>query len=223
MTSRSFRFGPGFLAGLALAISPLASAATYQLDDGIAAAAVKIGSGSSGVLVNQFTAVAGSETITGIEFVWGTASGEDMSNAPFNLVVYRDPNNDGEFNDAVLIYSEAAQLPSLVTNDPVAYHFVSGITFNPGDVFYVGYEEFADSLISIATDAAGGTESWVAWTGTNPATAGSIGRVSSFAPSFARDSMIRALSAPIPEPAAASALTGGLALGGILLRRRRRG
>jgi hypothetical protein len=120
------------------------------------------------------------------------------------------------FNDAVLIHSQAAQLPAVVTDDPVNYNFVSGITFNSGDVFYVGYEDLGGSLISIGRDAAGGSQSWVAWAGTNPAAAGTVALVSSSGTGFAKDFMIRATTAPLPEPASASALAGGLALAGLL-------
>ncbi len=220
------RLGRDYFAGLSivlgLASASLASAAAYQLDDGVTVGSVQLGGSFNGVLVNQFTAQPGSLTITGIEFVW-VAVGGSMNNAAFNLLVYSDPTNDGIFNDAILIHSEAAQAPAEVTTAPVAYHFTSGITFNPGDVFFVGYEEFADSPISIGLDAAGGTQSWVAWTGTNPATAGTIGTLSTFGPNFTKDFMIRAITtAPIPEPATASALAGSLALAGVLLRRRRR-
>jgi hypothetical protein len=66
------------------------------------------------------------------------------------------------FNDAVLIHSQAAQLPAVVTDDPVNYNFLSGTTFSSGDVFYVGYEHLAAaSFRSVATRPAARKVGWL--------------------------------------------------------------
>lgn len=213
----------GLLAAAFLSVTPLAFA-NYQLDDGIPGpTGVKIG--APGVLVNQFTAVSGELTITGIELVFDTLD-PLAAGAPLNLLVYSDPNNDGLFNDAVLIHSQPGFLPEVLSSAPVTYSFVSGITFNPGDVFYVGYEEFADSKISISRDTAGGTRSWASFGGINPVNptqATTVASFASFGSPFAQDAMIRAVStAAVPEPASSAALAGAILLGGAALRRGKR-
>jgi hypothetical protein len=217
--------GVGVLAGLVIGSGSAAYAATYQLDDGTAVGAVSIGAGTNGVLVNSFTTQSGFETIFGIEMVFSPAGNvqDDFANEAFNLVVYSDPNNDGDFHDAVLLYSQEVFVPTTVTTAPATYSFVSGITFDAGDVFYVGYEEPANSKIQVATDGSGGFNSWAAWAGTNPVEAGMVGRFSSFGSGFTRDMMLRAVTtAPIPEPGSSAALLGGVVMAGMLVRRRRR-
>ena len=140
--------------------------------------------------------------------------------------MYSDPNNDGVFNDAVWIHSQPGFLPDVLSSAPVTYSFVSGITFNPGEVFYVGYEEFSESKIAVARDTAGGTRSWAAFGGSapfNPAQAPNVATFATYGASFAKDAMIRAVSvAAVPEPASSAALAGAILLGGAALRRRKR-
>ena len=223
LASQSRRSRLGLLAAAALTLAPLASA-KYQLDDGIPyVSAVKVG--SHGVLVNQFTAVDGELTITGIEIVFDSGD-PAAAGAPINLLVYSDPTNDGGFSDAVLVHSQPGFLPDELSSDPVTYSFVSGITFNPGDVFYVGYEEFAGGAVAVLRDTSGGTRSWVAFGGSNPvnpAQAVTVAPFASFGDGFAMDAMIRAVGvASVPEPASSAALAGAILLGGAALRRKRR-
>jgi hypothetical protein len=201
-----------------IALTPLFSA-SYQLDSGISTGNAKIG--ESGVLVNQFTAVAGQETIIGLEIAF--LDNPESASQMLNLVVYSDPNNDAIFNDAVLIYSQLASLPAVPTSAPQTFNFVTGVTFTPGDVFYVGYQELPATNYFVLLDEAGGTRSWAHFGGgspTDPSSGGTTGRFPDFGGTFAKDALIRAIA--IPEPASASALAGAAMLVGVALRRRRR-
>ncbi len=212
-------FVPAFLLAAVTAVAD--EVTPYRFDDGTATNA--FGIGANGVLVNEFTTQLGFETVYGLEIVFGQGAAD-----PFNLVVYSDPNNDGNFSDAAEPkYLQPAVRPALEsgTYETVVYNFVSGVSFAPGEVFYVGVEELVSGgyNIGVAFDVEGGGRTWVAFDGNVPADAGTVAPLTSF-PGFANDAMIRALVAPvaIPEPATFAALGGLVALGLAGGRRRRR-
>lgn len=204
-----------FLASLSLA--------DYQLDNDVAWGDIRLSYPS--VIVNRFTVLAGQETITGVEILF---DGYQTSGQPLNLVVYSDPNNDSIFSDAVLIYSQAGFLPEVPTTDPQRFHFVTGITFNPGDVFYIGYEQLAETSYNVRLDSSypgGGARTWFSFGGLSPTDPTDGGTTTTFAAQgIYQNAMIRALApSAIPEPASASTLAGAAILIGTGLRRRRRG
>ena len=73
--------------------------AFYQVDDGTMETGIGLGAEGDLLWLNCFDAVAGQQLITSIDVAWG-----NMTNGkPASVLVYEDPNNDGNPTDAVLL------------------------------------------------------------------------------------------------------------------------
>jgi len=93
----------------------------YALDDG--GAETSIGGVVGDILwLNAFTAVAGSEKITEIHVAWGRTPATELgpSNvpnfAPCSVILYEDPNDDGDPSDAVFLTSTATTVQNVDTD-----------------------------------------------------------------------------------------------------------
>jgi subtilisin family serine protease len=72
----------------------------YTIDDGTAEDSIGLTNGGDVMWFNQFNAVAGFETINSIAVAWGQIP---ANNQPTKLLIYEDPNDDGNPSDAVLL------------------------------------------------------------------------------------------------------------------------
>lgn len=89
----------GFIAAFNAPSSALA-AVSYLVDDGTITHSVGVGApGGDLIALNRFTTQVGGEDITNIQINWtGIANGTNAT-----LVIYDDPNDDGNPNDLVLL------------------------------------------------------------------------------------------------------------------------
>jgi hypothetical protein len=71
----------------------------YKIDDGTAENSIGLTNGGDLIWLNQFTVAPGFQTITSIALAWGQVP----TGLPTKLLVYEDPNDDGNPNDAVLL------------------------------------------------------------------------------------------------------------------------
>ncbi len=136
-----------FFATLIAAV-PNATAATYQLDDGTVSAS-GFGLGHFGtftsVWLNAFQVAPGMETITGVSIMFGAApigDGQPANGTPINVLLYTDPNNDGNPLDGVLQRQVAGTIQVADTGTFVDFSLTS-ITLTPGAWFYVGMSQAA--------------------------------------------------------------------------------
>ncbi|MEM9480438.1 MAG: hypothetical protein AAGA58_12365 [Verrucomicrobiota bacterium] len=187
-----------------------AEAFTYSLDDGTVTGSLSIGVGTEGYMLNAFQVVPGQTIVTAAEFAFGVHDG-----ASFDIVLFRDGNNDGDPTDATLVSQDTVAKPaSGATGVFTSFAFSTPGTFTAGDWFFVGAFEPTNTTLTINYDAAGGLSSWVSFPG---AAFPSAGLDTSPNLGFPNDFMIRATA--IPEPT--TALLGLVALP-LALRRRRK-
>lgn len=209
----SFRFW--FFSGV-LAVSAVSSAADYQLDDGTGE--FSTASSSHQVLAVGFQTIPGFTTIGNIEFYnyWNVGQGHAI-----NYHLWTDPNNDGQFHDALLQRSVATTISNFGgTGGYWQSVNIAPITLNAGDVFYVGVS-FDDPQAQYFLGADDRTapnhgQSWFVNWGTNPSNPNNIG--SGTVNSINTDYLIRANA--VPEPTSMAAMLGGAGL--MALRRRRK-
>ena len=186
-------------------------AVTYALDDGAIDDEVGIGVGSNGLLLNAFQTQTGGTTITSVDIAFSAAT---PSSTAFDIILFTDPNNDGNPADGLQAARETVSTPGSITPGAfVSYSFSMPPALNTGDWFFAGAVEPEPINLAIGIDADGGNSSWASFPG--DALPGAT--VDTFATlRFPKDGMIRATG--IPEPS-----TAGLALIGtasFLLRRR---
>jgi len=133
------------LAGIALlgSIPFTAHAGVYQLDDGSVSPA-GLGRGYFGAIqsvwLNAFQVQAGMESINEISIMFGAApigDGQPANGSPITLVLYTDPNNDGNPIDGVLQRQVAGTVQSADTGTFVNFAIPS-ITLAQGSWFFVG-------------------------------------------------------------------------------------
>jgi len=107
----------------------------YRVDDGTAETNVGVGEPPFGLAcLNHFIAQPGALTIGSLSITWGLVP----DNTPATLLVYRDPNQDGNPIDADWIYGGGITTSSTSGNDFVTYNFTPQ-TFAPGESFFVGF------------------------------------------------------------------------------------
>jgi hypothetical protein len=106
----------------------------YSLDDGTHENRVGLTGGGDMIWLNQFNVQAGAETIRWVSLAWGAIA----DSTPATVLVYDDPNNDGNPDDAVLQTTAAVNSANANTDFfsvvPLAPTFVG----NVGDSFFIG-------------------------------------------------------------------------------------
>jgi len=114
---------------------PLMAAEGYRLDDGSAENNVGVGEPPFGLAcLNQFTAQDGALTIDSLSIAWGAVP----AGTPATVLVYRDPNQDGNPNDAEWVYGGLVSTGS-PDDDEFSTYAISAQTFSPGESFFVGF------------------------------------------------------------------------------------
>jgi large repetitive protein len=132
------------LSVLVLAVAtPLAYGGTYQIDDGTVSASGS-GRGYFGALqsvwLNGFQVQAGMETINTVSIMFGAApvgDGSPANGSPVTIVLYTDPNNDGNPINGVLQRQVAGTVQLSDTATFVDFAIPS-ITLTAGNWFFVG-------------------------------------------------------------------------------------
>ncbi len=108
--------------------------ASYSLDDGTHEQSIGAGEGDM-IWLNQFTVLAGAETINALSVAWGSAIPDGT---PTTLILYDDPNNDGDPIDATLLASAVVTSlnadTDVLTTVPIPQTSVGSV----GDSFFVG-------------------------------------------------------------------------------------
>ncbi len=106
----------------------------YQIDDGFHENSIGLTGGGDIIWLNQFNVVAGMETINSISLAWGPVA----AGTPTTVMLYDDPNNDGDPSDAVLLTTAN----TTVSNPDLAIFATVDITDtfvgNVGESFFVG-------------------------------------------------------------------------------------
>ena len=212
----------------------VASAVTYQLDDGTGESGLG-GFGSETIFLNSFTSAAGGEYINQISIAFGSNIGggmpSDYNGRPIMLHVWSDPNDDGVPDDAVLETSQADVISNFTATDGAAtatvfvdFPLLSSVYIPAGERFFVGVQTYdAASVYAPARDETSSqNNSWIyRWFGATPGAAGMMSAAPSkqnYNDTFGGNALIRATGAAIPEPG----LLGLFALGGFALGLRRR-
>ncbi|MFN7934994.1 MAG: PEP-CTERM sorting domain-containing protein [Bryobacteraceae bacterium] len=219
-----------------LGSAPAAIAGVYQVDDGTVSA-TGLGRGYFGALasvwLNGFQAQAGMETITTVSIMFGAApigDGLPANGSPVTVVLYTDPNNDGNPIDGVLQRQVAGAVQSADTGTFVDFAIPS-LTLATGSWFYVGMAANgtgSDSIFGANLDSEditdptdGGPTFHLGWFSGTPDIANLSGAAVSTQDAIQADFMIRATGladTEVPEPATWTLL----ALGGALASRMRR-
>lgn len=190
------------------------NAVTYSLDDGTDTGEIAVGTATAGYFVNAFQAQSGGTTVASLSIAFG---GSTLPNEPFDIVLFTDPNNNGDPTDGVEAARTSVTSPGAISaGDFVSYSFTTPPSLSVGDWFYAGIFEDVPSDTTVALDAAGGTSSWYSFGAGFPGGPGAIGTLPALA--FPNDLMIRAEG--VPEPSTGLLAITGMV--GLLLRRRRR-
>jgi len=112
----------------------------YQIDDGSSENSVGLTLGGDIICLNQFTVIPGSETITSINIAWGTPSFPDptLIGLPYTVVVWGDPNNDGNPNDPANVLTTASGVITSQGTDTFIDTAITPTTIT-GTSFFVGF------------------------------------------------------------------------------------
>lgn len=129
---------------LLLVVTPVSAVDEYRLDDG----AKEGGWGSSGgsgtisfAWLNRFIAESGLETITDVRIAFGGGllqSNHVPNGTPLTIYIWGDFNQDGDPDDAFVLDSIPGLVANTGTNTLNTYAVNPPLTFNVGDVFFVG-------------------------------------------------------------------------------------
>lgn len=147
----------GGLVAVLLAGGSAEALTTYQLDDGTAESAFGASDGTTLMVLNRFQEQAGADVITQLGGVWGNnALGVTVS-----LLLYEDPNDDGDPGDAILLEATNAVggLQGFSFLEPITPTTIDG-TFFVGMLYQTTGGLVAATAIDGDTAAAGRT--WVA-------------------------------------------------------------
>ena len=139
-------YGIRLLVGSLVAVllsSPLAAAEDdYQLDlyDGVGSPG-SIGANivRDAVYLNQFAVLPGKEVITSVNILWGRFS---VDGTPITVIVWNDPNNDGNPSDATVLTAVDTEVVDSDTNLLTTYPVGAVLVGKPGDSFFIGVKTF---------------------------------------------------------------------------------
>ncbi len=136
-------------------VAPRSSRASlYQIDDGTAENTFGVIDFNYDLIaLNQFTVIGGNNMIGSVEIAFGSPFSNDTSlnGLPYTVVVWDDPNNDGDPSDASYVISAQNVVSSANTNTlelttlpicvPVSQSFFVGFLINAGDNHLGGFQE----------------------------------------------------------------------------------
>ena len=132
----------------------------YQLDDGNGDLTYNI-ENQDILWVNPFTVQPGGEVVSSISLAWGPSIPDGT---PATVLLYNDPNNDGNPSDAVLLTSAGFTSeyfgPDVFTSVPIPPTFIG----EPGESFFAGVTTslaFGDPLVA-DTSPSPGQQVWYA-------------------------------------------------------------
>ncbi|HEY8670960.1 MAG TPA: hypothetical protein VIL63_08980, partial [Terriglobales bacterium] len=112
----------------------------YQIDDGTSENSIGLTLGGDVICLNQFTVIPGSETITSINIAWGTPAFPDptLIGLPYTVVLWGDPNNDGNPNDPANVLATASGVITDQGHDLFLATAITPTTIT-GTSFFVGF------------------------------------------------------------------------------------
>ena len=116
-------------------IGPLENGAeAYVIDDGTSESAVGLTDGGDVMWLNTFTARPGFDTVSSIALTWGKPGGTGVpAGIATRVLLYDDPNNDGDPSDAVLLAEAHTTVTDpntdVFTTVPISATPVSGTFF----------------------------------------------------------------------------------------------
>lgn len=212
-----------------MSIDGVQAGVVYSVDDGTGEQNFGDGATAKAIWVNQFTAVAGGETITSIDIAFGrfgeTADPGDGSPVTVYLWTTATNNSDPRV-DASVAASVSGTTQSFGTNSFVNFQLTTPVSLTTGDVFFVGFHGtgFAAAMDTTTDEQQSWYFSNATSTDIDPSTLGSqtyANTPTSFG--FGGNFLIRAngVSSTVPEPSTAIAV-GLLGLVGFASNRRRR-
>ncbi len=109
-------------------------AEVYTLDDGSSENSIGLGAGSDLMWLNAFEAVPGQEMITSIALTWGMFDAGDYPvGVPTRVILYEDPDNDGDPTNAVYLTEATVNSVNpntdIFTTVPISPTTVEGVFF----------------------------------------------------------------------------------------------
>ena len=115
----------------------------YSLDDGTAENSVGVGGtqGGDAIFLNEFPVAPGGQTINSISVAFGdptTPQNAALLGLPYTVVLYSDPNGDGNPTDGALLAFAGGVITSVNTNTFLTTNITS-TNVTTGD-FFVGFE-----------------------------------------------------------------------------------
>lgn len=130
---------------------------TYAIDDGSVRHALTYSGDFDVIYLNQFAVRAGAETLASIGLAWIPPTPHKVG----RVLVYDDPDNDGDPRDAVLLRMGQVSEPTLgdFRRVSIAPTFVGGV----GESFFIGvaFTRYSDNLGSVGVDLdTPGDRSW---------------------------------------------------------------
>jgi hypothetical protein len=175
------RLGASFstLAAAALVALALAAGASsiqaqptdYRLDDGTGESTISLNNTPDYAIIclNRFDVIAGLEILTAIDIVSGNPANPGGSGIvggeAITVLVYDDPNNDGDPNDGVLVASVPGNISLPNVNNFQRYNLTTPVNLGiPGDRFFIGITGSFSTFKGIAsrdTTSASNQMSWI--------------------------------------------------------------